>query len=173
MYTIEYRGKLQNKQPSITGNINDSCSNIKSITIEYADIDYFQYSDCYMSDCLGGFVNRTQRLYRNADKQYELVSIPNDGDINRMYIYAIINCDWMVLNVDGIDYNKLLVDTVDELQDLYTKLSDVEDTKEIEKIERRVKLLEYRIQTLNTKRRNGNKTLGSTLVFSNKPKKRV
>ena len=173
MYTIEYRGKHQNKLPNVSENIGESCSNIKSITIDYEDVEYFQYSDCPLSECLGGFVKTVQRLYENANPKPETINIPNEGEINRLVICAILNCDWMVLKVDGIDYEQLLIETIDELSNLEKGLKNTDDSKELRKIKRRTIVLGHCIETLNNKRRNGDKTYGPTLVYSNNPKKRA
>lgn len=166
MYTIEYRGCHQNKKPNLTADIHESCKNIRSLTIDYRDIEYFQYSDCNKSDYLGGFVNRTHRLYKNAQKKPEFVTIFNNDPMNEICIYAIISCDWLLNSVDT-DYESLLTNTTDELMELYGELNTSSDSKRIEKIKRRTTLLEYRIKELNNRRRSEEKTNGTAMVYSN------
>lgn len=177
MYTIEFRGKHQHKKPNLTNNIKESCHNIKSLTIDYDDVERIRYCDFSKTDSpismLGGFVNGAQRLHKkNLAKQ---ITILNDSDLNEAYIYAILNCDWM-LSSEDTDYDTLLLESADELDRLYKRLNTEHDSKMCQRIQNRIVLIEYRMEQLANKRvekETEEKTdNGNTLIFSANPANR-
>ena len=178
MYTIEFRGKHQHKKPIITSSIKDTCHNIKSVTIDVKDIEYVRYCDFSKKDSpvlmLGGLVNGVQRL--NKNRPTEQVTILNDSGINETYIYAILNCDWM-LSSEDTDYDTLLLKAADELDNLYKEIEVEPDSKEQAKLQNRITLIEYRMTELANKRtevapEEPKTNSGNTLIFSAIPSHR-
>ena len=175
MYTIEFRGKHQHKRPNLTTSINESCHNIKSLTIDYEDVEHIRYCDFSKKDSpismLGGFVNGAQRLHKkNPTKQ---IVILNDSDLNEAYIYAILNCDWM-LSSEDTDYDTLLLESADELDRLYKRLNTEQDSKMLQKIQNRITLIEYKMEQLANKRVEEKPVeeitnRGNSLIFSANP----
>ena len=150
MYTVEFHDNAKNKKLNLTSNIKETCHNIKSLTIDYEDIEHIRYCDFSKKDdlvvVLGGFVSRTQRLNKKSLSKY--ITIVNDSDLNEMFIYALLNRDW-ILSSEDTNYDTLLLKSRDELNKLYEKIEVEQDSKELLKLKNRVILIEYFIKQIN------------------------
>ena len=114
MYLIEYcknekntefKKLINSKNTSITNqknlyqkNLANVCQNVKSITIDLEDIKMMKFLD---DSILLGLYARFSNQKRNA-----FVTIPNNGQLNCLYIYHILKNKWLIdqENADKISF---------------------------------------------------------------------
>ena len=124
----------------------DKCWNIKSLTIDIADIQNVIYDDS-LKHLLSLYV-RINRLNIN---EINSITILNNNGINLLYIYEIINCDWMI-NRDEINYSEeLLFKKIRELNHLMDKYENSKKQGDKIKLKNRIHLFKYWMNTFNKK----------------------
>ena len=124
----------------------DKCWNIKSLTIDIADIQNVIYDDS-LKHLLSLYV-RINRLNIN---EINSITILNNNSINLLYIYEIINCDWMI-NRDEINYSEeLLFKKIRELNHLMDKYENSKKQGDKIKLKNRIHLFKYWMNTFNKK----------------------
>lgn len=126
--------------------IIDKCWNIKSLTIEVADIKNAIYD--HNLKHLKTIYAKINRLNIN-DTDY--IIILNNNNVNLLYIYEIITCDWMINKEENSYSEELLLQKIKKLNyyiDLYEKTT--KDSYEIE-LKNQIHLFKYWINSLNSK----------------------
>ena len=181
MYTIEYnktkKEKPTIKQPEYSSDnkrrnymmrrrylhqkdLINKCWNIKSLTIDIEDIKHIiqdrrlQY--------LFSLYERVKRA--NFDESINSITILNNNSINLLYIYEIINCEWIVNAND--DLNNL--DVLKITRRLLTLMDRYDREREQKKkriIKDEIELIKYYMDTIinkhnyNNNKATDNKTL--------------
>ena len=122
----------------------DKCWNIKSLTIDIADIRNIIYDDRLRH--LFSLYARISRL--NTD-EIDSITILNNNSVNLLYIYEIINCDWMI-NKDNANYSdELLVERIKELNSLIERFEKTESQSDKIKLRNRIHLFKYWLNSFN------------------------
>ena len=167
MYTIEYyktkKEKPTIKEPKYSSNskrINymkrrrylhqkdliDKCWNIKSLTIDIEDIKYIIYDRKLRK--LYSLYARVQRA--KLDDNINSITILNNNSLNLMFIYEIINCEWMINQEEMLDS----LDTLKISRQLYNRMQEYEATNN-PKIKKDIEILiDYYINTIIIKNKS-------------------
>ena len=129
----------------------DKCENIQSLTIDVADIKNVLYDD--RLNHLWGLYTRINGLNINDVKT---IKIFNDNSVNLLYIYEIINCDWMI-NKGEIDYSEeLLIEKTEELYLLITEYEKSNNPDDKVRLKDKIHLFKYWINSLNARNNTQN-----------------
>lgn len=129
----------------------DKCGNIQSLTIDVADIKNVLYDDRLKH--LRGLYARINGLNINDVKT---IKIFNDNSVNLLYIYEIINCDWMI-NKGEIDYSEeLLIEKIKELYLLITEYEKSNNPDDKVRLKDKIHLFKYWINSLNARNNTQN-----------------
>ena len=171
MYTIEYyktkKKKPIVKEPKYTNNneeINymirkrylhqkdliDKCWNIKSLTIDITDISNIIYDKSMHK--LFSLYAKTQRLNKdNTDN----ITILNNNIANLSYIYAIINCKWMINKDEPSNIEETTSEMIKSMNNLIIQYENTTTKLEKNKLKRQIQskkhLLEYYMNSTNDK----------------------
>ena len=176
MYTIEYY-KIKKEKPTIkepkyssdSKRINymkrrrylhrkdliDKCWNIKSLTIDIEDIKHIIYDRK-----LGKLYSLYARVQiAKFDDNINSITILNNNSLNLMFIYEIINCEWMVNQEEMLDS----LNTLKISRQLYNLRQEYETTNN-PNIKKDIEILiDYYINTIINKNKSeqefGEKTL--------------
>ena len=167
MYTIEYY-KTKKEKPTIkeqeyssdSKRINymmrrwylyqkdliDKCWNIKSLTIDIEDIKHIIYDRKLRK--LYSLYARVQRAKFNDN--INSITILNNNSLNLMFIYEIINCEWMVNQEEMLDS----LDTLKISRQLYNRMQEYEATNN-PNIKKNIEILiDYYINTIINKNKS-------------------
>ncbi len=167
MYTIEYykikKEKPTIKEPKYSSNskrINymkrrrylyqkdliDKCWNIKSLTIDIEDIKRIIYDR--KLEKLYSLYERVQ--IAKFDDNINSITILNNNSLNRMFIYEIINCEWMVNQEEMLDS----LNTLKISRQLYNLRQEYEATNN-PNIKKDIEILiDYYIKTIINKNKS-------------------
>ena len=77
----------------------DKCWNIKSLTIDIEDINHIKADKRLRK--LFSLCGRVERA--KFDESINSITILNNNSLNLMFIYEIINCEWMVNQEEMLD----------------------------------------------------------------------
>lgn len=154
MYLIEYcknekntefKKLINSKNTSITNqknlyqkNLANVCQNVKSITIDLEDIKMMKFLD---DSILLGLYARFSNQKRNA-----FVTIPNNGQLNCLYIYHILKNEWLIdqENADKISINNI----INRIDWLKIEIRNTKDIVQKAKLEKELLLSKYALNTL-------------------------
>ena len=124
----------------------DKCWNIKSLTIDIEDIKHIIHD------------RRLRNLYSlyasveraKLDENINSITILNNNSVNLMFIYEIINCEWMVNQEEMVDD----LDTLKISRQLYNRMQDYDATNN-QNIKKDIEILiDYYIKTIINKNKN-------------------
>lgn len=80
----------------------------------------------------------------------------NDNSVNLLYIYEIVNCDWMI-NKGEIDYSEeLLIEKIKELYLLITEYEESNNPDDKVRLKDKIHLFTYWINSLNARNNTQN-----------------
>ena len=179
MYSVEYYKRKRTKptltEPSYSGDrkkdiyrkrkylhqkdLIDKCWNIKSITIDLEDIKHIIHDRRLRK--LYSLYARVERA--KFDENINSITILNNNSVNLMFIYEIINCEWMVNRkeepekLDTLKTAKQLCERIKE----YERTSDHNRKRDIEI------LINYYMNTIINKYNNKQETKTRTLKLGN------
>jgi len=124
----------------------DKCWNIKSLTIDIADIQNVIYDDS-----LKHLLSLYARINRLNINEINSLTILNNNSINLLYIYEIINCDWMI-NKEKINYSEeLLFERIKELNYLIEQYEKSKTQSDKIKLKNEIHLFKYWMNSFNIK----------------------
>jgi len=124
----------------------DKCWNIKSLTIDIADIKNVIYDDS-----LKHLISLYARINRLNINDIDSITILNNNSINLLYIYEIINCDWMI-NKEKINYSEeLLFERIKELNYLIEQYEKSKTQSNKIKLKNKIYLFKYWMNSFNIK----------------------
>ena len=124
----------------------DKCWNIKSLTIDIADIKNVIYDDR-----LNHLISLYTKINRLNINEIDSITIINNNSINMLYIYEIINCDWMI-DKDKVNYSEeLLLERIRELNHLIEKYEKSQTQSDKNKLKNRIHLFEYWMNSFNAR----------------------
>lgn len=127
-------------------NLIDKCWNIKSLTIDIADIKNVIYDDS-----LKHLLSLYARINSLNINDIDSITILNNNNINLLYIYEIINCDWMI-NREKVDcFEELLVEKIKTLNYLINQYEKSKKQDDKVKLKNKIHLFKYWMNSLNTK----------------------
>ena len=124
----------------------DKCWNIKSLTIDIDDIKNVIYDDR-----LKHLISLYAKINRLNTNEIESIIILNNSGINMLYIYEIINCDWMIEEDKAYYSEELLLEKIRELNRLIEKYENSKSQSDKNKLRNRIRLFEYWMNSLNDK----------------------
>ncbi len=154
MYLIEYcknekntefKKLINSKNTSITNqkklyqkNLANVCQNVKSITIDLEDIKMMKFLDD--SILLGLYARFSNR------KENTSVTIPNNSQLNCLYIYHILKNEWLIdqENADKISINNI----INRIDWLKIEISNAKDIVQKAKLEKELLLSKYALNTV-------------------------
>ena len=166
MYTIEYyktkkekpiinepeysndnrRNYMNRKRYLHQKDLIDKCWNIKSLTIDIDDIKHIIYDRKLRK--LYSLYARVQRA--KLDDNINSITILNNNSLNLMFIYEIINCEWMINQEEMLDS----LDTLKISRQLYNRMQEYEATNN-PKIKKDIEILiDYYINTIIIKNKS-------------------
>ena len=121
----------------------DKCWNIKSLTIDIEDINHIiQDKKLFKLYSLYAKVERSK-----FDDNINSITILNNNSVNLMFIYEIINCEWLVNQEEMLD----TLDTLKISRQLYTRMQEYEATNN-SNIKKDIEILiDYYINTIISK----------------------
>lgn len=122
----------------------DKCWNIKSLTIDIADI-----KNIIFDDRLRHLFSLYARISRLNTDEIDSITILNNNSVNLLYIYEIINCDWMI-NKDNANYSdELLFERIKELNSLIERFEKTESQSDRTKLKNKIHLFKYWLNSFN------------------------
>lgn len=124
----------------------DKCWNIKSLTIDIDDIKNVIYDDR-----LKHLISLYAKINRLNINEIDSITILNNNGINMLYIYEIINCDWMIEKDKAYYSEELLLEKIRELNRLIEKYENSKSQSDKNKLRNRIRLFEYWMNSLNDK----------------------
>lgn len=137
MYSIQYYKKEK----------HDRCLNIKSVTIDLSDIKNVIYDDKLIY-----LISLYARINRLKITDVDSITILNNNNINLLYIYEIINCEWMI-NKENFDYSEeLLIKKVKELNILINRYENSKKQGDKIKLQNKIHLFKYWINSISYKK---------------------
>lgn len=84
----------------------------------------------------------------NTD-EIDSITILNNNSVNLLYIYEIINCDWMI-NKDNANYSdELLFERIKELNSLIERFEKTESQSDRTKLKNKIHLFKYWLNSFN------------------------
>ena len=148
-YSSDNRNSMKRRAYLRRKDVIDKCGNIQSLTIDFADIKNVLYDDRLKH--LPGLYARINGLNINDVKT---IKIFNDNSVNLLYIYEIINCDWMI-NRGEIDYSEELL--IEKTKELYLLITEYEKSNNLDdKARDKIHLFKYWINSLNARNNTQN-----------------
>lgn len=168
MYTIEYyktkREKPIIKEPEYSydnrlmnimmykrylhqKDLNDKCWNIKSLTIDLEDIKKIIKDRNLRSNHLISLYSRV--MSSRFDDSINSITILNNNITNKIYIYEIINCKWMI-NANEEISNKEIIIIVRKLLTLLEQYEKATDRNKII-IKDEIDIIKYYLDTIINK----------------------
>ena len=127
-------------------NLIDKCWNIKSLTIDIADIKNVIYDDR-----IKHLISLYARINRLNINEIDSITILNNNIINLLYIYEIINCDWMI-DEEEVNYSEeLLFERIRELNYLIEQYEKSKTQSDKIKLKNRIHLFKYWLNSYNVK----------------------
>lgn len=124
----------------------DKCSNIKSLTIDLADIKNVIYD--YNLNHLISLYARINRLKTTG---IDSITILNNNNINLLYIYEIINCEWMINKEEFTYSEELVVEKIKELNVLINQYEKSNKQGDKIKLKNKIHLFKYLINSTSSK----------------------
>ena len=133
----------------------DKCWNIKSLTIDIEDIKHIIHD------------RRLRKLYglyaiverEKFDENINSITILNNNSVNLMYIYEIINCEWMVNQAEMLN----TLDTLKISRQLYNRMQEYDATNN-PNIKKDIEILiDYYINTVINKNKKEQESDDKTL----------
>lgn len=141
MYNFRMRRRYLHQKDLI-----DKCWNIKSITIDLEDIKHVIYDD----NCRH-LIGLYAKLERINTSNISAITILNNNLVNKLRIYEILNCDWMInKNESGKNYDDTIIEKVKELHKLIDNYENNKDQHSKIKLMNRIKLFKYYINSINS-----------------------
>ena len=120
----------------------EKCFNVKSLTVDLEDI-YRISKDNKMRD-LNSLIVKIGLA--GLDDDVNAITIINNNRVNQLYIYSIINCEWMVDKDDAFDDINYL-ETVKNIYILMDRYNKEIDKKRREAIANEIELTRYFMDT--------------------------
>lgn len=141
MYNFRMRRRYLHQKDLI-----DKCWNIKSITIDLDDIKKVIFDDnCRNLLFLYARINSIDTSNVSA------ITILNNNLSNKLCIYEILNCDWMInRNECGQNYDDTIIEKVKELHRLIDNYENSKDQHSKVKLMNRIKLFMHYINSINS-----------------------
>lgn len=124
----------------------DKCWNIKSLTIDIADIKNVIYDDS-----LKHLLSLYARINRLNINEINSITILNNNSINLLYIYEIINCDWMINKGKNNYSEELLYERIKELNYLIEQYEKSKTQSDKIKLKNKIHLFKYWMNSFNNK----------------------
>lgn len=167
MYTIEYAKSKEEKplikEPKYTNahrkidgilklryfhqkDILDKCWNIKSITIDLDDIKHIMLDR--KPNHLASLYAKVNRM--TLEQKLDTITIKNNSNINTLWIYEILNCEWMVNKVEKLNPSDLLK-AEKQLSILKKNYEQATESRTRRNIKKEIELMQYYLDTLISK----------------------
>lgn len=124
--------------------IIDVCSDIKSLTIDIADIQNVIYDDR-----LKHLISLYARINGLNIKETDSITILNNNSINLLYIYEIITCDWMINQEEVNNFEELLFNKIKELNYFIEQYEKTKSQRDKINLKNKIHLFKYLINQIN------------------------